>query len=198
LQKNIQNIQVGYPIYSYFVFQQVYSDGGKPIEGLYVDRTGLGGTVTANENNKYRFHKPQPDYLIGLNTRLNYKNWDFYLSGRLSLGNYVYNNNAANANYSNLFYSTGYFNNLPKYINDTQFSSLQSFSDYYIQNASFFKMDNISLGYSLNELLNHKCVKGYRRKANLTVSQCPATAGMQTLLELDLFKQEVSHQAAQT
>jgi hypothetical protein len=156
LQKNIQNIQVGYPIYSYFVFQQVYESSGKPIEGLYVDRTGLGGTVTANENNKYRFHKPQPDYLMGINTRLNYKHWDFYMSGRVSLGNHVYNNNAANANYSNLYYSTGFFNNLPRYVYDTQFSTLQSFSDYYVQNASFFKMDNISLGYSLNEMFAQK------------------------------------------
>jgi iron complex outermembrane receptor protein len=156
LQKNIQNIQVGYPIYSYFVYQQVYESNGSPIEGLYVDRTGLGGSVTANENNKYRFHKPQPDYLMGINTRLNYKQWDFYLSGRVSLGNYVYNNNFANANYSNLYYSTGYFNNLPRAINDTHFSTLQSFSDYYVQNASFFKMDNVSLGYNLNELFTEK------------------------------------------
>jgi TonB-linked SusC/RagA family outer membrane protein len=156
LQKNIQNIQVGYPIYSFFVYQQVYDQAGKPIEGLYVDRSGQGGVVTGTENNKYRFHKPQPDYLMGINSRLNYKKWDFYFSGRVSLGNYVYNNVAANANYSNLYYTTGYFNNLPTSVNDTKFFSLQSFSDYYVQNASFFKMDNISLGYSFDDLLSQK------------------------------------------
>jgi TonB-linked SusC/RagA family outer membrane protein len=156
LQKYIQNIQVGYPINSFFVYQQVYDQSGKPIEGLYVDRTGQGGAVTATEFNKYRFHKPQPDYLMGINSRLTYKKWDFYFSGRVSIGNYVYNNIAANANYSNFYYSTGFFNNLPTSVNDTKFYSLQSFSDYYVQNASFFKMDNISLGYTLGDLLGQR------------------------------------------
>src|SRR5207253_938316 len=92
----------------------------------------------------------------GINSRLNYKKWDLYLSGRLSIGNYVYNNVFTGANYSNLYYSTGYFNNLPRSINDTQFYSLQSFSDYYVNNASFFKMDNVSLGYNVGQLFTEK------------------------------------------
>ncbi len=156
LQKNIQNIQIGYPINSFFVFQQVYNSNGMPIEGLYVDRSGNGTDVTANENNKYRFHSPQAKFLLGINSRLNYKRWDFYFSGRLSVGNYVYNNVFAGANYSNLYYSTGNFNNLPTAVNDTEFYSLQSFSDYYVQNASFFKMDNISLGYNMDQLFSQK------------------------------------------
>jgi iron complex outermembrane receptor protein len=62
----------------------------------------------------------------------------------------------ASANYSNFYYSTGYFNNLPRAINDTKFGSLQSFSDYYVRNASFFKMDNISLGYNFNQFFTNK------------------------------------------
>ncbi|MBL0740516.1 SusC/RagA family TonB-linked outer membrane protein [Chryseolinea lacunae] len=156
LQKNIQNIQVGYPINTFLVYQQVYNAEGKPVEGLYVDRSGQGGDVTASENNKYRYHKPQPDHLFGVNTRVNYKKFDFYMSGRLSLGNYVYNNVFTGANYSNFYYSTGYFNNLPASVNDTQFYSLQTFSDYYVYNASFFKMDNISMGYSVDKLFTQK------------------------------------------
>ncbi len=155
LQKNIQNIQVGYPINSFFVYQQVYN-GNVPIEGLYVDRSGNGTDVTASENNKYRFESPQADFLVGVNSRVTYKKFDFYFSGRLSVGNYVYNNVFTGANYSNLYYSTGYFNNLPTAINDTEFYNLQSFSDYYVQNASFFKMDNISLGYNIDQLFTQK------------------------------------------
>lgn len=156
LQRYIQNIQVGYPVNTFLVFKQVYDDQGAPIEGLYVDKTGLGGDVTANENNKFRYQKPQADYLIGINSRLNYGNWDLYLSGRVSIGNYVYNNIHTGANYSNFYYSTGFFNNLPRAVNDTKFANLQSFSDYYLENASFFKMDNISLGYNLKRLFSEK------------------------------------------
>lgn len=164
LQKNIQNIQVGYPINSFFVYQQVY-ENGKPIEGLYVDLSGNGGDVTASEANKYRYHSPLPDYTIGINSKVNYKKFDFYFSGRLSVGNYVYNNVLTGANYSNFYYSTGYFNNLPRAVADTEFYSLQSFSDYYVENASFFKMDNISLGYNFDEVFTNK-LKG---RVSLTV-----------------------------
>jgi len=127
-----------------------------PVEGLYVDRSGNGTNVTASENNKYRFHSPQAKFLMGINSRLNYKKWDFYFSGRLSVGNYVYNNVSTGANYSNFYYSTGYFNNIPSSVNDTQFYSLQSFSDFYVKNASFFKMDNMSLGYNIEQLFTQK------------------------------------------
>ncbi len=149
LQRFIQNIQVGYPVNTFLVYKQVYNEQGNPVEGLYVDKSGLGGDVTASENNKFRYEKPQADYLIGINSRVNYKNWDFSFSGRASIGNYVYNNIHTGANYSNFYYSTGHFNNLPRAVNDTKFASLQSFSDYYLENASFFKMDNISLGYNV-------------------------------------------------
>lgn len=156
LQRFIQNIQVGYPANTYLVFKQVYDSDGNPVEGLYEDKTGLGGDVTANENNKYRYNNPQPDFLIGINSQVRYKDFDFSFSGRLSVGNYVYNNVMTGANYSNFYYTTGYFNNLPKAVRDTEFMNAQPFSDYYIENASFFKMDNISLGYSANEFLSPK------------------------------------------
>jgi iron complex outermembrane receptor protein len=156
LQNYIQNIQVGYAVNSFMVYQQVYDAQGRPVEGLYVDRSGNGGTVTASEDNKYRYHKPQADYLIGINSRLAYKKFDLSFSGRLSLGNYVYNNVATGASYSNFYYSTGYFNNLPQSIEDTGFLGLQRFSDYYVQNASFFKMDNISLGYNFDQAFTQK------------------------------------------
>ncbi len=165
LQRYIQGAQPGQPIYFYNVFQQVYNQQGAPVPGLYVDRTGSGGAVADNPLNRYALHKPQPDYMIGINTRLTYGAWDFYMQGRVSVGNYVYNAVAANAYYDNFYYPVGYFNNLPRYIYDTKFGSWQGFSDYYVQNASFFKMDNISLGYTANEFLTQKL----RARFSLTV-----------------------------
>jgi iron complex outermembrane receptor protein len=156
LQRYIQGAQPGQPLYFYNVFQQVYAQSGMPIEGLYVDRTNSGGAVGDNRLNRYPLHKPQPDYTIGINSRLNYGKFDFYMQGRVSVGNYVYNGVAAGAYYDNFYYPVGYFNNLPRYINDTKFGSWQGFSDTYIQNASFFKMDNISMGYTVDKLFTEK------------------------------------------
>jgi TonB-linked SusC/RagA family outer membrane protein len=156
LQRFIQGAKPGQPIYFYNVFQQVYNQEGMPIEGLYVDRSGSGGPVTDNPLNKYPLYKPQPDYMMGINSTLNVGDFDFYFSGRVNIGNYVYNQVAANAYYDNFFYPVGYFNNMPSYINDTEFGAWQGYSDFYIQNASFFKMDNISLGYNVNQLFTEK------------------------------------------
>jgi iron complex outermembrane receptor protein len=162
----VQNIQVGFPINSFLVFKQIYDAQGRPIEGLYADKTGLGGNITANNNNKFHYFKPTPDFLLGLNSRVAYKKWDFYFSGRFSFNNYVYNNNiSSRAWYLNMYNQAGFFNNLPTAINDTKFVNQQYLSSYYIQNASFFKMDNISVGYSFDKFLTEK-LKG---RLSLTV-----------------------------
>jgi iron complex outermembrane receptor protein len=153
----IQNIQVGYPINTFLVFKQIYDSQGKPIEGLYVDKTGQGGDITANNSNKFHYYKPQPDFLMGLNSRVNYKNWDFYFSGRFSFGNYVYNNNqSSKAFYTSMYNQAGFFNNLPTAISETNFIKPQYYSSIYMENASFFKMDNISLGYSFPQPIAQK------------------------------------------
>jgi TonB-dependent starch-binding outer membrane protein SusC len=152
----IQNHQVGYPASSYFTYQQVYDENGMPLEGLYVDRSGEGGTVYGNQNNKYRYQRPVADYTVGLNARATYKQFDFSFSSRASIGNYVYNNvESGNAYYNNVF-TLAHFRNIPAYITDTNFDTQQPYSDYYVQNASFFKMDNISAGYNFSELLDSK------------------------------------------
>lgn len=149
----VQIHSIGRPAYSFFVFEQVY-DGttGLPIEGLYVDRTGNGGSVASNNGNKYHYNHTMPDVLMGINSNFRYKQFDLYFSGRVSLGNYVYNNRAASATYSGLYVNTGYFNNLAGYINDTRFVTPQYWSDHYVEDASFFKMDNISIGYTPDQL----------------------------------------------
>ncbi|MCK9640099.1 MAG: TonB-dependent receptor [Prolixibacteraceae bacterium] len=149
----IQNQRVGFPSNSFFVFQQVYGSNGMPIEGLYVDRTGSGGTITSNNLNKYHYKKPAPDYTLGINSRIEYKQFDFSFSGRANIGNYVYNNVASGALYSTVYNQSGFFNNLPRLINNAKFTNTQYFSDFYIENASFFRMDNMSIGYNFDKFV---------------------------------------------
>ena len=149
----IQNQRVGYPVNSFFVFQQVYDSNGMPIEGMYVDRTGNGGTVTSNNLNKYHYKKPAPDVTLGINSRFAYKQFDFSFSGRANIGNYVYNNVASSALYSTVYNQSGFYNNIPKQSNNAKFTNTQYFSDFYIENASFFKMDNMSVGYNFEKTL---------------------------------------------
>jgi len=147
----IQNQRVGFPVNSFFVFQQVYGSNGMPIEGLYVDRTGKGGTITSNNLNKYHYNKPAPDVTLGINSRVAYKNMDFSFAGRANIGNYAYNNVASGALYSTVYNQSGFFNNIPKLVNNAKFTNTQYFSDFYVENASFFKMDNMSVGYNFDQ-----------------------------------------------
>lgn len=152
----IQNHQVGFPAFSYFPYQQVYNESGKPVEGLYVDRSGQGGSVVGNSLNKYHYKRPAADFLMGLNSRVTYKAFDFSFSSRLSVGNYVYNNVEAGRAFYNAVYTLQHFRNIPNNITDTEFVNQQQLSDYYVQNASFFKMDNLSAGYNFDNMLSQK------------------------------------------
>jgi iron complex outermembrane receptor protein len=148
----VQNHQVGYPAFSFYTYQQVYEEDGKPIEGLFVDRSGEGGPVVGNNNNKYRGKRPAPDFLIGLNSGLRYNQVDFSFSSRMSIGNYIYNNVESGSAYYNNVYTQLHFRNIPASVRDTDFVNQQTYSDFYVQNASFFKMDNMSIGYNLDNL----------------------------------------------
>jgi TonB-linked SusC/RagA family outer membrane protein len=152
----VQIHQVGHPASSFYVYKQVYDPNGKPIEGLYVDKTGNGGSVTADINNRFFYKNPAPKILMGINSQVSYKSWDFSFSGRFSFGNYVYNNGASNTFYGALYGTTGYINNLRESIKDTEFTNPQYWSSHFVENASFFKMDNMSLGYSFSELMDNK------------------------------------------
>jgi TonB-linked SusC/RagA family outer membrane protein len=148
----VQIHSVGHEPNAFFTFQQVYDENGDPIEGVYVDRTGEGGVITNNIFNRYHNRSPDPDYLIGIHSRLNYKNLDFSFSGRISLGNYNYNNLQAFP-LQGLYANNIYFVNAPKEALDIGFEYAQPYSDIYVQNASFFKMDNISVGYTIKNVV---------------------------------------------
>ena len=153
---NVQIYRVGYAANSFYLFQQVYGSDGKPIEGLYVDKTGQGGVVSGNDLNRYIMKSPNPKYLIGISSKINYKNFDLSFSGRISIDNYVYNNNASsNALYQNLYNQSGYTSNILTDVSKTNFTFAQYWSSFYLENASFFKLDYISLGYNFTSFLDY-------------------------------------------
>lgn len=145
---------VGYPASSFYVYQQVYDENGKPIENEFVDRNGDG---TINGDDRYFYKKPTADVLMGLTSRLSYKSWDFSFSLRASLNNYVYNSVEAGGSDCNptSVYSFGALNNRPLMGVANNIQNLKDntlLSDYFVQNASFMKCDNITLGYSFKKL----------------------------------------------
>jgi iron complex outermembrane receptor protein len=148
----IQIHSVGFPSYAFYVMEQVYNTEGKPIENLYVDRN-LDGAITGDD--RYRYQKPAPTVFMGFTSMLRYKSFDFSFNGRINVGNYIYNNVFANASYANVA-ASGYLSNRVKNVLDTEFENSQYFSDYYIENGSFLKLDNLSVGYNANNLLQDK------------------------------------------
>jgi iron complex outermembrane receptor protein len=147
----IQVHKVGHPRASFFVYQQVYDENGNPVEDVYVDRNEDGLINTAD----MRIYKqPEPVVQMGVFSSLKYGNWDFSFAGRASFGNYVYNNVAANSTYRSLYNSMEFLMNVSKLADDTKFTNALNtrFSDYYIENASFFRVDNINAGYTFNDL----------------------------------------------
>lgn len=169
----IQAQKVGAPRSSFLVYQQIYDANGKPVEDAYVDRSGDG---IVNTSDLYIYKKPDPTVFMGINSRLNYHNWDFSFSGRANLGNYVYNNVASSSTYRTLYSSLGFLSNVSKLANDTKFTTALNtrFSDYYIENASFFRMDNINVGYSFRNL--------YKERLNVRVG-----AGVQNVFVITKY-----------
>ena len=166
---------VGKPSHSFYVYQQVYDQNGKPIEGQVVDRNGDG---VISPSDRYFYKSPWAPVTMGFASKLEWKNWDFGFSLRASIGNYMFNNVAqGHHNVSTAAIlenvSGNYFNNRPisavnmgwqTYDNETVFS------DYWVQNASFLKCDNITLGYSFNELFKSGGYHGLGGRIYGTVS----------------------------
>jgi len=152
---NVQIHSTGYSASSFYVYEQLYDVDGNAIEDAFVDRNEDG---VIDEKDKYHFESPAADFFIGFNTRLNYKNLDFSLSARANIGNYVYNNiHSEKAIYYNMYNSAGYLNNVPTVTEDigfvTPIDDRQLVSDLYVEDASFLRIDNVSLGYTFNDLL---------------------------------------------
>ena len=143
---NVQIHKVGNPVSSFYVYQQVYDEAGKPLEGVYVDRNH-DGQIT--DDDRYVYYKPDADVNIGLNTELSYKKWTLSASLRSSLGNYVYNNVASNTEMKADMWTNNFICNRVATAPYTNFSQAQYKSDYYVQNASFLKLDKVTLAYNI-------------------------------------------------
>ena len=169
----IQAHAVGYPARSFLVYQQVYDANGMPIEGQVVDRNADGVISPAD---MYYYKDPAPDVTMGLASRLEYKNWDFGMSFRASLGNYVFNDlmaGASNINKSEILASSNYLSNRPTYVlpyNWQSYTSTSIMTDRWVQNASFLKCDNITLGYSFAGLGNSGSWGGISGRVYATAS----------------------------
>ena len=141
---------VGYPASSFYLYQQVYDQAGKPIEGVYVDQNGDG---IIDDNDRVFHHSKNPKVTMTFGSQFRYKQWDLGFNLRASIGNYVYNNVEASNGYYDRMLTYGLHNLVAL---DNYFESQQSFSDYYVRNASFLRCDNITLGYTWDNLLKER------------------------------------------
>ena len=141
----IQKHMTGYAPNTFYVFQQIYDVDGRPIMGAYVDRNEDG---VVDEEDKYYYKSPHPKVTLGFNTSLNWKQWNFAASAHANLGNYVYDNNSSQLSLLTDLWTNNFIaNRIPQGVKDG-FIKAQYFSDYYIKDASFFKLDNVTVGYT--------------------------------------------------
>lgn len=149
--QNVQVLSEGYEPYMFYVYKQLYdAETGKPIEGAYAD---LNGDGEINSGDLYRYKSPTPDFIFGFSTSLNYKKWTLSTSLRANVGNYVYNGMAMNTGaWETMSYNSFQLNNLHSSYLNTGFQSRQHLSDYYVENGSFLKMDNLSLSYNFGRV----------------------------------------------
>jgi iron complex outermembrane receptor protein len=148
---NVQMFQVGYPMRTFNLYQQVYDEFGLPINGVYVDRNG-DGQITADDKYMDKRFKASPDFTFGFNTNFSWKNWTAALSGHASVGNWVYNNVASDTEMLADLWTNSFIGNRVASATLSRFSQAQYLSDYYLQNGSFLKLDNFTLGYTFPKL----------------------------------------------
>ena len=170
---NIQAQHVGNAVNSFHVFQQAYDKNGKPLEGVVVDRNSDGKITDAD---KYYYKAPAAPVTMGFASRFEYRNWDLGFALRASLGNYVYNDafaSTSNMSNSEIFVKSKFLVNRPTDVVADNWLSTETTStqtDYWVQNASFLKMDNITLGYSFANLLKQGSWNGITGRIYGTVN----------------------------
>lgn len=146
----VQVLSEGYAPYSFYVYKQVYNEDGKPIEGLYAD---LNKDGEINSKDLYHYHSPAPDWIFGLSTSLRWKKLTVSTSLRANVGNYLYNGMAMNTGaWETMSYNDYQLNRLHSSYLTTGFRKRQYESDYYVENASFLKMDNFQVGYDFGQV----------------------------------------------
>ena len=161
--------QEGQPVGSFWVYQQVYDADGKPLQGVVVDRDGNG---VIDDADRYYYKSSIAPWLLGFSSRIQYKNWDFGFGLRASLGNYVFNQ--LKMGHRSLEYvgtGTGYMSNSMPYAYEVNYrpsgKTHDALTDYFVENASFLKCDNITLGYSFDKLFNAVSGRAYVSATNV-------------------------------
>lgn len=145
----------GFTPFSFYVYKQLYNTAGQPIEGAYAD---LNGDGIINGDDRYIYKNPDPDATFGFASNLNYKNLDFSFNVRASVGNRIYNAVNATRSQLDLLQDGTVLGNLPTSILDTNFNTTSDvvLSDLYIENGSYLKLDNVTLGYTFKKWLEGK------------------------------------------
>ena len=162
----LQRHETGKSPYSYYVYKQIYDHKGRPIEGSYAD---LNGDGRINNDDRYFYKDPYADVLMGLSASITYKDFDLSMASRASLGNYSSNRMAAASN-ENQIWNLGRLSNVHTSYLDTgflYFSDKNGVSDHYIQNASFFKLDNVTLGWTVDNVIDNNPMRLYISADNL-------------------------------
>ena len=165
---SIQRHREGMTPFAYFVYKQIYDSNGKPIEGAFAD---LNSDGVINGEDRYFYKDPYADILMGFTLNATYKNFDVNMTSRASIGNYSYNSAHASAK-SSLMTNLGRLSNISaEYLNSAFVgtSGISDRSDYYIQNASFFKIDNISVGYTISDFIDNNPLRLYVAADNVLV-----------------------------
>jgi TonB-linked SusC/RagA family outer membrane protein len=164
---NIQTHTEGESPFSYLVYKQVYDTDGAPIEGAFVDRNG---DNIINDDDRYIHNDPYADVIMGLNADLNYKNWDLSVVTRGNIGNYAYNNVASSSGHLRRATENSILTNLhANYLNTSFVETTEKnlLSDHFVEDASFFKIDNITLGYRLDNVFKDVAFKFYGSVQNV-------------------------------
>ncbi|BAV09032.1 iron complex outermembrane recepter protein [Filimonas lacunae] len=144
----IQVNTVGYAPQTFYVYKQVYDQNGNPVEGVY-NKSSSGDLL-------YRYKSANPKVTMGFTSQMSYKKWDMSFVVRSNIGNYVYNNvKSGGGAYNSVSTGAGYIGNVNADYLHTRFQNSQFFSDYYVENASFLRMDNVSLGYNFGKILRN-------------------------------------------
>lgn len=147
--KFVQVFMVDETPYTFYLAKQAYDESGKPIEGKYVQPDG---SISETETRYATGKSALPTSILGLNTRLSYKNWDLAISGHGSFGNYIYNYVAADQYKEQVYSDQGSYSNILRKTRDSGFNQQRLYTDYFLEKGSFFRIDNITLGYTFKRL----------------------------------------------
>lgn len=150
----LQRHMVGYAPYTFYCYQQAYDHEGKPIQNALVDRDKDGVITSAD---RYMTNKhPNPDFFYGVNLKLSYKNWDFGFNGHGAVGNWMFNDFHSSNSTANLDFQSNSLSNYATYVKETGFREAnrteQWYSDMFLENASFFRLDDVNLGYTFRNI----------------------------------------------